>query len=90
VRRLNRFVEEQAPWQLAKDEARTPDLDRVLRSLTEGLRVVTVLLSPWLPESSAKLLAALGSEDLSLAGARLGAGTVRRVSQLEPLFPKQP
>jgi methionyl-tRNA synthetase len=90
VRRLNRFVEEQAPWQLAKDEARAPDLDRVLRSLTEGLRVVTVLLSPWLPESSAKLLAALGSEDLSLAGARLGAGTVRRVSQLEPLFPKQP
>jgi methionyl-tRNA synthetase len=90
VRRLNRFVEEQAPWQLAKDEARAQDLDRVLRSLTEGLRVVTVLLSPWLPESTAKLLAALGSEDLSLASARLGAGTVRRVTQLEPLFPKQP
>jgi methionyl-tRNA synthetase len=89
VRRLNRFVEEQAPWQLAKDEARAQDLDRVLRSLTEGLRVVTVLLSPWLPESSAKLLAALGSEDLSLAGARLGVGDVRRVTKLDPLFPKQ-
>jgi methionyl-tRNA synthetase len=89
VRRLNRFVEEQAPWQLAKDETRAQDLDRVLRSLTEGLRVVTVLLSPWLPESSAKLLAALGSEDLSLAGARLGVGDVRRVTKLDPLFPKQ-
>jgi methionyl-tRNA synthetase len=89
VRRLNRFVEEQAPWQLAKDEARAEDLDRVLRSLTEGLRVVTVLLSPWLPESSAKLLAALGSEDLSLEGARLGAGDLRRVTKLDPLFPKQ-
>ena len=44
VRRLNRYVEEQAPWKLAKDEARAADLDRVLRSLAEGLRVVAVLL----------------------------------------------
>jgi hypothetical protein len=47
VRRLNRYVEEQAPWQLAKDDARAGDLDRVLRTLAEGLRVVTVLLWPW-------------------------------------------
>src|SRR6185436_7890030 len=33
VRRLNRYVEEQAPWQLAKDDARADDLDRVLRTL---------------------------------------------------------
>jgi methionyl-tRNA synthetase len=49
VRRLNRYVEEQAPWQLAKDPERAADLDRVLRTLAEGLRVVTVLLSPWIP-----------------------------------------
>jgi methionyl-tRNA synthetase len=88
VRRLNRYVEEQAPWQLAKDEARAGDLDRVLRSLAEGLRTVTVLLSPWLPESSAKLLDALGTPDLSLRGAVLDGARVQRVSPLEPLFPK--
>src|SRR6185437_10770426 len=44
VRRLNRYVEEQAPWQLAKDPARAEDLDRVLATLAEGLRVVSVLL----------------------------------------------
>jgi methionyl-tRNA synthetase len=88
VRRLNRYVEEQAPWQLAKDEARAGDLDRVLRTLAEGLRSVNVLLSPWLPESSVKLLDALGTPDLALANAALDGGRVARVSPLEPLFPK--
>ncbi len=88
VRRLNRYVEEQAPWQLAKDPARAADLDRVLATLAEGLRVVSVLLHPYLPASTAKLLQALGAPDVSLAGARLGAGAVGRVAQIEPLFPK--
>jgi methionyl-tRNA synthetase len=89
VRRLNRYVEEQAPWQLAKDPERAADLDRVLRTLAEGLRVVTVLLSPWIPGAAEKLLAALGAQDLGLEGARFGAGRIGAVSSLEPLFPKQ-
>jgi len=88
VRRLNRYVEEEAPWQLAKDEALADDLDRVLRSLLEGLRSVTVLLWAYLPASAARLLEALGAPDLSLAGARLGAGQIERVTPIEPLFPK--
>jgi methionyl-tRNA synthetase len=88
VRRLNRYVEEQAPWQLAKDDAQAEDLDRVLRTLAEGLRAVTVLLSPYLPASAERLLAALGAPDLSLAGAELGAGRIERVSPIESLFPK--
>jgi methionyl-tRNA synthetase len=88
VRRLNRYVEEQAPWQLAKDPARAEDLDRVLRTLAEGLRVVSVLLAPYLPEATTKLLAALGAPDLSFVGARFGAGEIRSVHKLEPLFPK--
>ncbi len=89
VRRLNRYVEEQAPWKLAKDDARAEDLDRVLGTLVEGLRVVAVLLWPYLPASSERLLAALGSSDLSLAGATLGAGRIERVSKIESLFPKE-
>jgi len=88
VRRLNRYVEEQAPWQLAKDDARAEDLDRVLGTLAEGLRSVTVLLWPYLPTSAEKLLAALGAPDVSLAGAGLGAGRIERVSPVEMLFPK--
>jgi methionyl-tRNA synthetase len=88
VRRLNRYVEEQAPWQLAKDPARSQELDRVLATLAEGLRVVSVLLHPYLPDSTARLLDVLGAPELSLANADFGAGTIEHVRALEPLFPK--
>jgi methionyl-tRNA synthetase len=89
VRRLNRYVEEQAPWTMAKDEARAPDLDRVLRTLAEGVRTLAVLLWPWIPASSAKLLGALGRDDTTYAGASFGAAVPDAVAELEPLFPKQ-
>jgi methionyl-tRNA synthetase len=88
VRRLNRYVEEQAPWQLAKDPERAGQLDVVLRTLAEGLRCVTVLLHPYLPASAERLLAALGASELSLSGAGYGAGAIARVQSIEPLFPK--
>jgi methionyl-tRNA synthetase len=89
VRRLNRYVEEQAPWQLAKVQSRASDLDRVLGTLVEGLRVVAVLLWPYLPASSERLLDALGAPDLSLSGAAFGAGKIERVEKIESLFPKE-
>jgi methionyl-tRNA synthetase len=90
VRRLNRYVEECAPWVLAKDADRAGDLDGVLASLAEGLRVVSVLLVPYLPVSTARLLDVLGVEDRGVAAARFGvdAGRPRRVGAIEPLFPK--
>jgi methionyl-tRNA synthetase len=75
VRRLNRYVEETAPWQLARDPSQADALDRTLASLVEGLRTVNVMLEPYVPASTAKLRAALGSPG--------GA-----VEALEPLFPK--
>ena len=92
MRRLNRYVEEQAPWKLAKDEAQADLLRTVLRSLAEGLRAVTVLLHPYLPASTAKLLDALGhtGEDrFAIAAAPYGTGPGGTpVGELAPLFPK--
>jgi methionyl-tRNA synthetase len=89
VRRLNRYVEETAPWQLAKDDARADELSRTLRSLAEGLRVVTVLLTPYIPESADRLLAALGAPGTTLEDARYGAHPGgQAVEKLPPLFPK--
>jgi methionyl-tRNA synthetase len=88
VRRLNRYVEEQAPWVLAKDESRAEDLDRVLSALAEGLRVVTVVLHPWIPATVEKLLATLATPELDLAGARMTAGRLGTIEKLAPLFPK--
>jgi methionyl-tRNA synthetase len=73
VRRLNRYVEETKPWELAKDESRGADLDRVLFSLWEGLRLVTTELQPYIPEAADKLLTALGDG---------------QVTRIDPLFPK--
>ncbi|HEX5146377.1 MAG TPA: methionine--tRNA ligase, partial [Conexibacter sp.] len=69
VRRLNRYVEERAPWQLAKDPASADALDATLATLAEGLRVVTVLLHPYMPSSTTKLLAALGRPETDWAAA---------------------
>ncbi|MEA2126062.1 MAG: methionyl-tRNA synthetase [Solirubrobacteraceae bacterium] len=89
VRRLNRYVEEQAPWKLAKEPDQAEQLAVVLRSLAEGLRCVTVLLHAYLPESTAKLLAALGDERTAIADAEFGAGRPgAAIGELAPLFPK--
>ncbi|MGZ8665421.1 MAG: methionine--tRNA ligase, partial [Solirubrobacterales bacterium] len=86
VRRLNRYVEEKRPWDLAKDEGAAGELDVVLYSLAEGLRVVTLLLAAYVPESADKLLAALAEEGRQLAefGSRGGGQSVERIPQLFP------
>jgi methionyl-tRNA synthetase len=90
VRRCNRYVEERAPWQLAKDPDLAGELDRTLASLAEGVRVLSVLLSPYLPTSAVKLLDVLGAPDVSMEAARFAArGDGRTVAALEPLFPKR-
>jgi methionyl-tRNA synthetase len=92
VRRLNRYVEENAPWKMAKDDSQADQLRVVLRSLAEGLRSVTVLLHPYLPQSTTKLVDALGvegDERFLIAAAPFGAGPVgTAVGELPPLFPK--
>ncbi|HEX2097190.1 MAG TPA: methionine--tRNA ligase [Solirubrobacterales bacterium] len=87
VRRLNRYVEETRPWELAKDEADPERLDEVLYNLAEGLRTTTLLLVPYLPRTSDQLLDALGEDSRSLGklGSRPGG---QRVERVPPLFPK--
>jgi methionyl-tRNA synthetase len=90
VRRLNQYVEEQAPWKLAKDEGAAADLDRTLATLVEGVRVIAVLLHPWLPQKMGELLDALGCAGRSWEDAAAHERPlVGRVEKLAPLFPKR-
>jgi methionyl-tRNA synthetase len=90
VRRLNRYVEERAPWQLAKDDAAAGALDQTLASLAEGVRVVSVLLHPYMPSSTERLLNALGAPGTEYRDADFaGRTTAASVTALEPLFPKR-
>ncbi len=87
VRRLNRYVEESAPWELAKDPAQAERLDRTLYSLAEGIRVLALLLCAYMPQSSADLLDALAEPERGVVpfGSRGGG---QRVERIPPLFPK--
>ena len=89
VRRLNQYVEESAPWQLAKDDARAAELTGVLYNLADGLTAVAV--ASYLPESAPRILEALGqpSDDLSLNRVRRGAAaTAEGIEPAQPLFPR--
>ena len=89
VKRLNRFVQDEEPWKLAKDDANAGRLDEVLYGLAEGLRVVSVLVHPFMPSSSERLLSALRREERALDTARFGAAPGgARTGELGQLFPR--
>jgi methionyl-tRNA synthetase len=86
----NVFIEEQAPWKLAKEASRGPELDAVLSSLARSLGRLAILIYPLMPGKAGELWRALGREDevpllaaypaLDLAGRAVGRQAV--------LFPK--
>jgi methionyl-tRNA synthetase len=90
VRALNRYVTEQKPWELAKDDAKSAELDQVLFDLADGLRVSAVALAAYLPETAPKILAALGQpEDLRWEQVEYGRlVTADGVEAAAPLFPR--
>jgi methionyl-tRNA synthetase len=57
----NSFVEERAPWKLAKDPARAAELDATLASLVRTLAIASVILSPFMPTKMAELWERLGT-----------------------------
>jgi len=91
---VNRYLEERAPWKAGKDPSAAKQVASTLYTSCESLRVIALLLAPFLPETAPELLARLGLEG-ALAGARfpealrwggLQPGTPTR--QGKPLFPR--
>ena len=62
ARRLNKYIDETMPWALAKEEKDHARLKTVLYNLIEGIRYLGVLLSPFMPETSEKILEQIGAE----------------------------
>lgn len=94
VSRSNKYIDETAPWALAKDPAKRARLDTVMYNLAEVLRIVAILISPFIPLTAPKIWTQLGItdnfSDMRLTDAqqwgRLAAGTV--VTKPEPIFPR--
>ena len=90
VRRLNRYVEQTKPWELGRDPGRADELGRVLYDLADGLRVTAVALAAYVPDTSRRILAALGQPQ-ELAWENVAPGRTVAASGIaasEPLFPR--
>ncbi len=90
VRFLNRHVELSAPWQLAKNEARSDDLDRVLYDLVDGIRAVAVALAAYVPETADRILEEL-RQPRQLEWDEVAYGRAVETTGIElaaPLFPR--
>ncbi|MDO4566491.1 MAG: methionine--tRNA ligase [Oscillospiraceae bacterium] len=91
VSRANKYIDETEPWKLAKDEASKPRLAAVLYNLCEALRVVSILLEPFMPSTSPKIREQIGAPaGLSgLESCRFGlASKALIVKKGEVLFPR--
>lgn len=60
VRRANKYIDETMPWVLAKDEEKKPRLDNVLHNLAESLRIISVLIHPFMHTTSDEIRKQLG------------------------------
>ncbi len=66
-RRCNKYIDETAPWTLAKDEAKKDRLSTVLYNLTEAITIGASLLEAFMPETSEKILAQLNTQKRALS-----------------------
>jgi methionyl-tRNA synthetase len=92
VTRANQYVDQTAPFKLAKDPAQTQRLDEVLYNLAETCRVLAVLLWPFLPDTAAKIYAQLGlSDEPNQVAAAAWGGLVagHKTGEPAPLFPRK-
>lgn len=61
ISRTNKYIDETAPWVLAKDEANRARLAAVMYNLCEAIRIISILVSPFLPHTAPKIQAQLGA-----------------------------
>ncbi len=92
--RANAYIEEMAPWNLAKDESKADELAFVIYNVLEAIRLLAIYYSPWMPNTSAIALDSLGlgkdTQIIELAdqakwGLLPGGNTV---TKCPPLFPR--
>ena len=93
ISRTNKYIDENEPWVLAKDEANKARLGNVMAHLVDSLRRTAVLLRPFLTETPGKIFSQLGATDEALQSfdsirdfGGVDAGT--RVDKQGPIFPR--
>ncbi|GED04121.1 methionine--tRNA ligase [Bacillus atrophaeus] len=92
ISRTNKYIDETAPWVLAKDPAKEKELQSVMYHLAESLRISAVLLQPFLTKTPKKMFEQLGITDEALKAwdsiTRFGQLNKTKVQKGDPLFPR--
>ena len=87
----NRYIVNNAPWELAKDPQKKERLDTVLYTLLETLRLITLTLHPFMPTTAAKMAAALGIDTTPDLTTQSAWGILEKGTPITPgpaLFPR--
>lgn len=90
ISRANKYIDETTPWILAKDEEKKERLGTVLYNLLETLRFVSVMISPFLTETSVKINAQLNTKVTTWESLKEFNGTVAgdKVVKGDVIFPR--
>ena len=90
ISRANKYIDETTPWILAKDEEKKERLGTVLYNLLETLRFVSVMISPFLTETSVKIDAQLNTKVTTWESLKEFNGTVAgdKVVKGDVIFPR--
>jgi methionyl-tRNA synthetase len=92
VSRTNKYIDETAPWVLAKDESKRAELGSVMVHLAESLRIIAVLLKPFLTKAPESILEQLGLDKNQDFGSLEGFGHIpagtKVVGKGTPIFPR--
>ena len=90
IQRANKYIDETAPWVLAKDEANSARLAGVMYNLCETLRFAATLLQPFLPDTAPRMATQLGLDVSTMSFDSLVYGKVESytVAKGEVLFPR--
>ena len=92
IQRANKYIDECAPWVLAKDGSKKPRLATVMYNLLEALRVALVMLTPFIPQSCEKAFAQIGAAGEAVTWEKTGEYGVLpadvSVHKGETLFPR--
>ena len=94
ISRANKYIDETAPWALAKDETKKQELANVMYNLTESLRIISALVSPFIPATAEKVWKQLNIEgefaNVRLSDIKAWGGTPAgmTVGTPEQLFPR--
>ena len=94
ISRANKYIDETAPWALAKDESKKQELANTMYNLVESLRIISGLIYPYMPTTAGKLWQQLNLpgtiEELRLADIEKCGGTPvnMHIGQAQQLFPR--